>query len=149
MGSQMDALGRWSMMMTNDPHRLQCLLNNHFLQNKDNEVKFTALKYTKWSKCSLCCPSLPPLTSSLRHRGGPTEAAEGRIWAWGWKGRPEWRSESLVFHASRSMAFALKAMMNAWSTLRHQPTWEAIGTIIERTQDLESEGLLSSPSHPL
>lgn len=46
---------------------------------------------------------------------------------------------SLVFQASGSMDFTLKALMNPWSTLRYQLTWEAIGTIAERTQDLESE----------
>lgn len=51
----------------------------------------------------------------------------------------------LIFHASRSLDFTLKVMMNPWSAIRHQLTWEAISTFTERTQDLESEGLISSP----
>lgn len=88
----------WSMTDTDFTYSL---LYDHFLQNRDNEVKLTTPEYTKWSRCSLFCPSLPPLASSLRHKGGPTDAAKGRIWAWGWKGRPEWSCDKSCFPSLR------------------------------------------------
>lgn len=83
---------------------------------------------------TLFCPSRPSLGFPLLEiqEGAPQMKQRGVSEHEAGKAGQNQAGLSLVFHASRSLDFILKVMVNSWTILRHQLTWEASCTLQQK-----------------